>query len=164
MRTAKTLIRLGGCLGWSESSLGAHAILLVLSWGGSVMVVELHLVHQQMARVKQICTYRLCEREGSGEPALRAVSSEPPLLAHTSIESRGTVRHKARSLAPLNGWACAVKICHDGILEDTNSLDGAQIWVLTLYHVYGLANGGNTTMAIENDGNKVACSFTSFFQ
>ena len=35
MRTAKTLIRLGGCPGWSESSLDAHAILLVLSWGGS---------------------------------------------------------------------------------------------------------------------------------
>ena len=29
MRTAKTLIRLGGCTGCSESSLGAHAILLV---------------------------------------------------------------------------------------------------------------------------------------
>ena len=34
MRTAKTLIRLGGCPGWSESSLGAHATLLVLSRGG----------------------------------------------------------------------------------------------------------------------------------
>ena len=31
------------------------------------------------------------------------------------------------SLAPLNGWACAVKVCHDGMLEDTNSLDGAHI-------------------------------------
>ena len=58
---------------------------------------------------------------------IRAVSPEPPLLAHTSSESRGTFRQKARSLAPLNGWACAVKICHDGMLEDTNSLDGAQI-------------------------------------
>ena len=58
---------------------------------------------------------------------IRAVSPEPPLLAHTSIESRGTFRQKARSLAPLSGWACAVKICHDGMLEDTNSLDGAQI-------------------------------------
>ena len=58
---------------------------------------------------------------------IRAVSSEPPLLAHTSIESRGTFRQKTRSLAPQNGWACAVKICHDGMLEDTNSLDGAQI-------------------------------------
>ena len=42
-------------------------------------------------------------------------------------ESRGTFRQKARSLAPLNGWACAVKICHDGMLEDTNSLDGAHV-------------------------------------
>ena len=56
---------------------------------------------------------------------IRAVSPEPSLLAHTSSESRGTFRQKARSLAPVNGWACAVKICHDGMLEDTNSLDGA---------------------------------------
>ena len=56
---------------------------------------------------------------------IRAVSPEPPLLAHTSSESRGTFRQKARSLAPLNGWACAVKICHDGMLEDTNLLDRA---------------------------------------
>ena len=61
---------------------------------------------------------------------IRAVSPEPPLLAHTSSESRGTFRQKARSLVPLNGWACAVKICHDGMLEDTNSLDGAQINIL----------------------------------
>ena len=54
---------------------------------------------------------------------IRAVSPEPRLLAHTSSESRGTFRQKARFLAHLNGWACAVKICHDGMLEDTNSLD-----------------------------------------
>ena len=58
---------------------------------------------------------------------IRAVSPEPSLLAHISSESRGTFRQKARSLAPLNGWACAVKICHDGMLEDTNSLDGAHL-------------------------------------
>ena len=56
---------------------------------------------------------------------IRAVSPEPPLLAHRSSESRGTFSQKARSLTPLNGWACAVKIDHDGMLEDTNSLDGA---------------------------------------
>ena len=60
---------------------------------------------------------------------IRAVSPEPPLLAHTSSELRGTFRQKARSLASLNGWACAVKTCHDGMLEDTNSLDGAQMKV-----------------------------------
>ena len=35
----KTLIRLGGCPGWSESSLGAWIILLVLSCGNSNMVM-----------------------------------------------------------------------------------------------------------------------------
>ena len=56
---------------------------------------------------------------------MRAVSPEPPLLTHTNSESRGTFGQKARSLASLNGWTCAVTICHDGMLEDTNSLDGA---------------------------------------
>ena len=61
---------------------------------------------------------------------IRAVSPEPPLLAHTSSESSETFRQKARSLAPLNGWACAIKMCHDGMLEDTNSLDGAHIVIV----------------------------------
>ena len=62
---------------------------------------------------------------------MRAVSPEPLLLAHTSSESRGTFRQKARSLAPLNGWACAVKICQDGMLEDTNLLDAAHLSLLS---------------------------------
>ena len=71
---------------------------------------------------------------------IRAVSPEPSLLAHTSSESRGTFRQKARSLAPLNGWACAVKVCHDGMLEDTNSLDGAQFFSsLNLCLLFNLA-------------------------
>ena len=68
---------------------------------------------------------------------IRAVSPEPPLLAHKSSESRGTFRQKARSLAPLNGWACAVKICHDGMLEDTNSLGGAH-FVALLWWIFRL--------------------------
>ena len=65
---------------------------------------------------------------------IRAVSPEPSLLAHISSESRGTFRQKARSVAPLNGWACAVEICHDGMLEDTNSLDGAHLlFLLTVF-------------------------------
>ena len=72
---------------------------------------------------------------------IRAVSPEPPLLAHTSSESRGTFRQKTRSLALLNGWACAIKICNDGMLEDINSLDGAHICSLlqissTVYHFH----------------------------
>ena len=83
-----------------------------------------------MDRVKRIW-YFSPMRAAKVQASLRicAVSPEPSLFAHTSSESRGTFRQKARSLAPLNGWACAVKICHDGMLEDTNSLDAAQIKV-----------------------------------
>ena len=81
-----------------------------------------------MGRDKRIW-YLSLMRAAKVQASLRicAVSPEPSLLAHTSSESRGTFRQKARSLAPLNGWACAVKICHDGMLEDTNLLDGAQM-------------------------------------
>ena len=83
---------------------------------------------KQMDRVKRIW-YLSPMRAAKVQASLRirAVSPEPSLLAHTSSESRGTFIQKTRSLAPLNGWACAVKIFHDGMLEDTNSLDGAQI-------------------------------------
>ena len=81
-----------------------------------------------MGRAKRIC-YLSPMRAAKVQASLRirAVSPEPSLLAHTSSESRGTFRQKARSVAPLNGWACAVKICHDGMLEDTNSLGAAHI-------------------------------------
>ena len=70
---------------------------------------------------------------------IRAVSPEPSLLAHTSSETRGTFRQKARSLAPLK------TICYDGMLEDTNSLDSAQIIILTVFcnvctHVFHVTN------------------------
>ena len=64
---------------------------------------------------------------------IRAVSPEPPLLAHRNTESRGTFRQKARSLAPLNDWACAFKICHHGMLEDTNSLYGAHLIFVDIF-------------------------------
>ena len=82
----------------------------------------------EMGRVKRIW-YLSPMRAAKVQASLRirAVSPEPPLLAHTSSESRGTFRQKTRSLAALNDWTCAVKICHDGMLEDTNSLDGAQM-------------------------------------
>ena len=43
MRTAKILIRLGECPTWSESSLGSHAILLVLLWDGLNFVYRFQL-------------------------------------------------------------------------------------------------------------------------
>ena len=91
-----------------------------------------------MGRVKRIW-YLSPMRAAKVQASLRirAVSPESPLLAHTSSESRGTFRQKARSLVPLNGWACAVTICHDGMLEDINSFDGAHIVLLRRYCLFG---------------------------
>ena len=87
-------------------------------------------IHYQLDRIKRIW-YLSPMRAAKVQASLRirVVSPEPPLLARTSSESRGTFRQKARSLVLLNGRAWAVKICHDGMLEDTNSLDGAQLFI-----------------------------------
>ena len=87
MWTAKTLIRLSRCLGWSESSLGAHAILLVLSWGGSNAIllwlhrklIELNLLLPQTGNQSWteslwnllICTWRRVWRRSSCSIILR---------------------------------------------------------------------------------------------
>ena len=98
-------------------------------------------MNDQMGRVKWIW-YLSPMRAAKVQASLRirAVSPEPSLLALTRSESRGTFRQKARSLAPLNGWACAVKVCHDGMLEDTNSLDGAQIILLDFSKAFDKVN------------------------
>ena len=79
-------------------------------------------------RLANLALIAFASSEGSGEPAHPRSLARTSALAHTSSESRGTFRQKVRSRAPLNGWACAVKPCHDGMLEDTNSLDGAHMF------------------------------------
>ena len=76
MRTAKTLIRLGGCPGWSESSLGAHAILLVLSCRGSCFCVLLRFslkstymttnvwaLYKQAINLNESCVWEIYENK-----------------------------------------------------------------------------------------------------
>ena len=54
----RRLIRLSGCPGWSKSSLGAHATLLVLSWGGSYLnrVVLVYNNASKRCRRKSKCS------------------------------------------------------------------------------------------------------------
>ena len=115
----------------------------------SIILIGLKLYEELIKTISYVCFKQYTDHTGRAKRIwylspmraakvqaslrIRAVSPEPSLLAHTSSESRGTFRQKARSLAPLNGWACAVKICNDGMLEDTNSLDGAQLfWILSV--------------------------------
>ena len=104
-------------------------VFVVRIWHKQVFSWYLFYGSYYLDRVKRIW-YLSPMRAAKVQASLRihAVSPEPPLLAHTSSESRGTFRQKARSLTPLNGWACAVKICNDGMLEDTNSLDRAHFF------------------------------------
>ena len=114
---------------WYSANKSANGVTRVCQWRVPISGAE----HRYVGRAKRIW-YLSPMRAAKVQASLRfrAVSPEPPLLAHTSSESRGTFRRKARSLAPLNGWACTVRICHDGMLEDTNSLDAAHviIWVV----------------------------------
>ena len=62
-----------------------------------------NILENQMGPVKRIwylSPMRVAKVQASLR--IRAVSPEPPLLAHTSSESRGTFRQKARSLPPLS--------------------------------------------------------------
>ena len=84
--------------------------------------------HLHMGHVKRIW-YLSPVRAAKLQASLRihAVSPEPPLLAHTSSASRGIFRQKARSLAPLNGWACAEKNVMTECSKTQNSLDTPHI-------------------------------------
>ena len=106
--------------------LHGHQSLFVIAYtSGTKYFLSFYMYMDRVKRIWYLSPMRAAKVQAS--LSIRAVLPEPSLLAHTSSESRGTFRQKARSLAPLNGWACAVKICHDGMLEDTNSLDGAHI-------------------------------------
>ena len=108
------------------------AIFCVSEFFGIFMIHPLVLFHLGcVKRIWYLSPMRAAKVEASLR--IRAVLPEPPLLAHTSSESRGTFRQKTRSLVPLNGWACAVEIFHDGMLEDTNSLDGAHLRYFVCY-------------------------------
>ena len=112
-----------------------HYILLLMQGHGAIRIPAIHFSFH-LDRVKRIWYLSpMLAAKVQASLRIRAVSPEPSLLAHASSEPRGTFRQKARSLAPLNDWACAVKICHDGMLEDTNSLDGAH-FICYLSFVY----------------------------
>ena len=141
----------GGGSGYKR--LVHYSTLLVLSVRALFVLDTTGIrVGSQMGRVKRIW-YLSPMRAMKVQASLhiRAVLPEPPLLAHTSSESRGTLRQKASSLAPLNDWACAVKICHDGrMLEDTNSLDAPQIAIQGSfsYITYGKFFFSSNTLAV----------------
>ena len=68
MRTAKTLIRLGGCPGWSESSLGAHSFCSFSHVAAQFIIT---------ARGHSACNPPGADPEGETNPASRNPASNP---------------------------------------------------------------------------------------
>ena len=86
---------------------------------------SLNLHMDRVNRIWYLSPMRAAEVQASLR--ICAVSPEPPLLAHTGSESRGIFRQKARYLALLNGWACAVKNCQSQNARRHKFLEGAHI-------------------------------------
>ena len=74
-------------------------------------------------------TYRLCEQRRFRRACASAQSRQNLRCSLIQAVSQEEPSDRKLDLAPLNGWACTVKICHDGMLEDTNSLDAVQILI-----------------------------------
>ena len=123
MRTANTLIRLGGCPGWYESLLGARAIFLVLSWAGSfvyesclylLIFMCTYMFHTRLvmkwASSWDFGTYRIGDQQRLRRACASAQSRQSLRCSHTWTiivdGSRRRVRQKIGHLVPLNGCAC----------------------------------------------------------
>ena len=57
-------------------------------------------------------TYHLCEQRRFRRVCASAQSRQNLRCSLIQVMTLGTFRQKARSLAPLNGWTCAIKISH----------------------------------------------------
>ena len=57
MQTAKTLIRLGGCPGWSESSLGAHSLCWFCHEAAQLWKLLLMIGCKAMLLISFLCTW-----------------------------------------------------------------------------------------------------------
>ena len=111
MRTAKTLIRLGGCPGWSESSLGAHAILLVLSWGGSYVLSHAQITCRFIFAFVLHFSRRKTEEQSDICPAKTPVSqdilqyTEPLLFAkYGQLQAESFFRRIEKTLIRLSRY------------------------------------------------------------
>ena len=111
LSTQRRLIKLSRCPGWSETSLGAHAILLILSRGGS-FVFNFFLKWFGPAHVKK-GTYDRPTAKALANFPIRTVSPALVLLTTTILWTRGSFLQRTTSLTFLCGCACAFELPYD---------------------------------------------------
>ena len=99
-----TLFSVSAWVGWYQ--------LVGNIWAASSEFGTYHLREQR--RFRRACASAQ-SRQNLHCSLIQAVSQEEPLD-----------RKPDPRTAPLNAWACIVKICHDGMLKDTYSLDASR--------------------------------------
>ena len=118
MRTAKTLFRLGGCPGWSESSLGAHATLLVLSQGGSNCVCSSPFCKQNYQWQPLIT---ICSLWGPSvainAPCLHVLGSQFPQVAEPGTVDRLEACPLGMQVAPSSIPTSGTFFCGDLVIK-----------------------------------------------
>ena len=120
MRTAKTLIRLGGCPGWSESSLGAHSLCWFchVAAQNSEMAVNSVIVSWKRIHVAQdanqtvpiiIRLMKHSNQKGNTFPQGESHTGSPGLLAFHRAKSVGLLFSPSLSSeilsSPVMFWA-----------------------------------------------------------
>ena len=90
-----------------------------LSWVKSWQVASLGIIQLYGPRQANLVLIAYASSEGSGEPA------HPRSLARTTAACSYKQWVKRNLQTESQIPSCAIKICNDGMLEDTNSLDGA---------------------------------------
>ena len=81
MRTAKTLIRLGGCPGWSESSLGAHS----LCWFCHVAVQNFGII---VLALQNISTFTSFRSQGGTENISSTIINVDDIVSASALEQK----------------------------------------------------------------------------
>ena len=117
-----------------------QAVAQILKKKEKCYVVQIYLCVIIWAASSKFGTYCLCEQRRFKRACASAQYRQN--LCCSLIQA--VSQEKARSLVPLNGWACAVKICHDGMLEDTDSLDVPHIMYLLNPFIISIIINKNT--------------------
>ena len=98
-------------------------------------VYMLLFIHQYLDRVKRIW-YLSPMRAAKVQASLTFAARSYKQWVKRNLQT------ESQTLAPLNGWTCAVKTCHNRMLDDTNWLDAAHLerfiyWTSNiLYHSF----------------------------
>ena len=80
----QSLLSAWRCPGWSESSMGAHAILLVLSWGGSTVVIIL-----KYSRCNVTIQWCIQQMQREWQNSVWPKRSRSTLIAQNSLSKNG---------------------------------------------------------------------------